>query len=166
MAGLSAKRRGAMQLCCAPYFYSWEVIFMAFQKGRAKYKWPDDYEELKNDIDDYVRNTSIIVKNLRGLRRYLKDVTKETFSEWQTNLKKYGNQTYGTDNDTSYRHLLEDAYDDICNDLLQSGAAANGKTTMQAMELNKSFGYNRQDDNQTQVKIQIELPEEMKQYAK
>lgn len=128
----------------------------------AKYKWPDDYDKLKATIDAYLTDASKPVKNKRGLRLYL-GVCKDTMSEWCTNEKSYGNSTYGTENDRSYRRLIEDAYDAMCDELLQAGSKTKN-TTMFAMELNKSFGYNRPDESQ-QVKIQIELPDGAKQYA-
>lgn len=131
--------------------------------SRVIYPYPQGYDKLKKSIDHYLCDSSKPVKNKKGLRLAL-GVCKDTLSEWCINETKYGNDTYGEEEDRSYRRLIEDAYDAICDGLLQDGSRTKN-TTMFAMELNKSFGYNKPEDGPAQVKIQIELPDGAKKYA-
>lgn len=137
--------------------------------SRVQYKWPQDYEKLSKAVDSYFKK-DVEVRSKADFRLFI-GVTKDRISEWQIAKERFGNQTYGKDDDTSFRSLIEDAHDRIRADLQQKAATAKLRGRNENIflyQLNNDFYFRENQDipKASSVSVKVVLPEDEMKYAK
>ena len=124
------------------------------------------YEELDGKINKFLTRKGTLQTPAHAAESM--GITLRTLYNYRTNTECYGNETYGLDDDRSFKSLVDGLYTTLEIRILEWMAIEpKARTTMGCTILNKHFGY-RTDEDSRSINIgtvKFELSPEMQRLA-